>query len=287
MTDSPTRPCPTFEAAGVRGSRATTDVNCSHYGGDTTCLVLTSSTGEHLLVDGGSGLSRLNSFFASDEDISIFISHAHLDHIQGFLFFDAFSKADKKITIHCSATTQGALTHLFAPPYFPISLTKLPSTPRWNIFPNDAGCHLFHTPSFQCEAIPIPHPGGAYGLLVTDKTTGETILVLNDIEIHPNEPFEQQPGLKPLLQCVQSRASVDTLIVDAMFDPSDMATHKGWGHSDFKTAITFGTYLQARTIYLAHHNPTASDTLLTSRQQAISEPNVSILRQHHVHPWKV
>lgn len=285
--ENPTRLSPTFEAAGVRGSHVNTGVRFSHYGGDTTCALLSSSTGEHLIVDGGSGLFRLNPLINNDTELSIFISHAHLDHIEGFSFLDPFYRAGKHITVHCSSATQNALTHLFAPPYFPISLAKLPSPPIWNIFPDTAGCIAFETPSFSCEAIPIPHPGGAYALLAADKQTDQTILILNDIEIHPNTPFEKQPGLDPLLQRVAQCNSIDTAIIDSMYEPAEMPSHKGWGHSDFVTAIDFGFHLRAGTIYLSHHNPTASDDLLANRQRTIKELNVTFLRQHHVHPWKV
>jgi phosphoribosyl 1,2-cyclic phosphodiesterase len=285
--ESPVRSSPTFEAAGVRGSHVTTDVHFDYYGGDTICILLTSTSGEHLLVDGGSGLFRLNPVINEDAEINVFVSHPHFDHIQGFFFLDTFYKKGKKITVHCSAATQSALLHLFSPPYFPISLAELPSPPLWNIFPVEADCVSFSTPSFYCEAMPIPHPGGAYALLATDKTTQQTILVLNDIEVFPDEPYKNQAGLKPLLKCTSAHKSIDTLIIDAMYDPSEIPARKGWGHTDFMTAIAFGKHLRANNICLSHHNPTASDDVLASRQRAISEHNVSILRQHQVHPWKV
>ncbi|MEI6647634.1 MAG: MBL fold metallo-hydrolase [bacterium] len=285
--ETPVSTSPTFEAAGVRGSRVTTDVHFGSYGGDTTCLLLTSSSGEHLLVDGGSGLFRFNPIINSNTEINVFVSHPHFDHIQGFFFLDTFYRAGKKVLVHCSTATQRALVHLFAPPYFPVSLAELPSPPTWYIFPDDAGSIVFTTPSFKCEAFPIPHPGGAYALLATDVRTGQTILILNDIEIHPDEPFEKQVGLEPLLHCVSTCGSIDTLIIDAMYEPADMPSHKGWGHTDFMTAIAFGKHLRAQNICLAHHNPTATDDVLANRQRTLSEHNVSFLRQHHVHPWKV
>jgi phosphoribosyl 1,2-cyclic phosphodiesterase len=285
--ESPVQSFPTFEAAGVRGSHVTTDVSFDYYGGDTTCLLLTSGSGEHLLVDGGSGLFRFNSIINSDTDIHVFISHPHFDHIQGFFFLDTFYRTGKKVIVHCSKATQSALAQVFAPPYFPISLAELPSPPTWDIFSDPVRAIQFNTPSLLCEAMPIPHPGGAHGLLATDKLTEQSILILNDIEIHPEEPFEKQPGLEALLDCAAKCKSIDTLIIDAMYEPSEMATHKGWGHTDFMTAIAFGKHLRAQNICLSHHNTTASDDVLANRQRAISDHNVSTLRQHQILPWKV
>lgn len=285
--ETPVCSAPTFEASGVRGSHVTTDVHFDYYGGDTTCLLLTSSSGKHLLVDGGSGLFSFNPLISTDPEINIFVSHPHFDHIQGIFFLDTFYRSGKKVLFHCSASTQRALVHLFAPPYFPIALAELPSPPTWHILPDEAGSIVFTMPSITCEAIPIPHPGGAYALLATDVCTEQTILILNDIEIHPDEPFENQAGLAPLLRCASTCTSIDTLIIDAMYEPAEMPAHKGWGHTDFMTAIAFGKHLRARSICLSHHNPTASDDVLANRQRTISEHNVSFLRQHHVQPWKV
>lgn len=284
--DSNIRSLPTFEAAGVRGSHVVTDQSFNGYGGDTTCLFLTSSTGGHLIVDAGSGLFRLNPLLSAENDIDLFISHTHVDHIQGLFFFDAFYKRNRAITIYCSSATQQALQQFFAPPFFPVRLEEVPSPPRWRLFPSETGAVSFRTPSFTCEAIPLPHPGGAYALLTTDTATGQSLLIANDFEIQPDEPFEDQPGLAPLLNCLLKHGPVDAAVVDAMFDPDEMAKHKGWGHSDYKTAAIFAKHIHARQIYLSHHSPKASDDILDARQKAISSNNVSILRQQHPFPWR-
>jgi len=277
---------PIFEAVGVRGSQVVTDPLFQHYGGDTTCLLLTSSRGEHLLIDAGSGLYRLNPLLKTDTSLHLFISHPHVDHILGLFFLNAFYGKRREITIYCSASTQQAVKQFFAPPLFPVSLADVPSPPQWILLPTEHNSAAFETPAFRCEAIPIPHPGGASALHVTDRESGQSLLVLNDCELVPDEPFDSQPGLKPLLSCLANHPPVDALIVDAMYEPEEYKTHKGWGHSDFQTAIRFGQHIQAKKIYLSHHNPTASDAILTQRQVAIKLKTVSILQQNHRLPWR-
>jgi phosphoribosyl 1,2-cyclic phosphodiesterase len=277
---------PIFEATGVRGSHVVTDPLFQHFGGDTTSLLLTSSRGDRLLVDAGSGLFRLNPRLKSDKAVHLFLSHPHVDHITGILFFDPLFYKNREITIFCSASTQQALKKFFGPPLFPVSIEDIPSPPKWSLLPTEGGSATFTIPSFTCEAIPIPHPGGAFALLVTETETGHTLLVLNDCELSPDEPFDQQPGLRPLLAALAKKSPVDSVIMDAMYEPDEYAKRKGWGHSDYQTAIRFGLHIQARQIYLAHHNPKASDAILQKRQEGIGLQNVSILRQNHQLPWR-
>jgi phosphoribosyl 1,2-cyclic phosphodiesterase len=283
--DSSLHSFPVFEATGVRGSHVVTDPLFQHFGGDTTSLLLTSSRGDRLLVDAGSGLFRLNPLLASDKALHLFLTHPHVDHITGILFFDPLFYKNRDITIYCSASTQQALKKFFAPPLFPVSIENLPSPPKWSLRPTEGVPATFTTPSFTCEAIPIPHPGGAFALLVTETETGHSLLVLNDCELSPDEPFELQLGLQPLLSCLAKHGPVDSVIIDAMYEPEEFSKHKGWGHSDYKTAIRFGLHIQARQIYLAHHNPNASDAILHKRQEEITVRNVAILRQNHQLPW--
>jgi phosphoribosyl 1,2-cyclic phosphodiesterase len=284
--DSSVSLLPIFEAAGVRGSHVVTDPLFQNYGGDTTCLVLTGSGGEHLIVDAGSGLFRFNPILKTDNALHLFISHPHVDHITGIFFLNAFYCKQKEITLYCSVSTQEALKQFFAPPLFPVSVTDVPSPPRWTLLPTEHDSASFETPGFRCEAIPIPHPGGASALHVTDRSTGHTLLVLNDCELMPDQPFEHQPGLQPLLACLGKHPPLDSVIIDAMYEPEELKTHQGWGHSDFQTAIRFGLHIHAKQIYLSHHNPTASDALLQQRQASIEQTNVTILRQNHRILWR-
>jgi phosphoribosyl 1,2-cyclic phosphodiesterase len=248
--------------------------------------LLTSSRGERLLVDAGSGLFQLNPIFKDDKKLHLFISHPHVDHITGILFFDMFYFKNREINIYCSPYTQQAVKKFFAPPLFPVSIDDTPSPPTWTLLPAEGGIASFTTPSFRCEAIPIPHPGGAFALLATEIDTGYSLLILNDCELNPDIPFEQQPGLKPLLGCLAKQGPIDSVIIDAMYEPEEYTKHKGWGHSDFKTATRFGIHIQARHIYLSHHNPKASDAILLKRQEEIGIQNVSLLRQNHQRPWR-
>ena len=59
------------------------------YGGNTPCVELRPKSGEVILIDCGTGLRDYALYGKKPEDnhYTIFISHVHWDHIQGFPFF--------------------------------------------------------------------------------------------------------------------------------------------------------------------------------------------------------
>ncbi|MBV9120952.1 MAG: MBL fold metallo-hydrolase, partial [Chloroflexi bacterium] len=75
---------------GTRGSIASPGPQTLHYGGNTSCVSV--QTKEGLFVfDCGTGIRPLGNHLvttgAAEQNINLFISHAHWDHIQGFPFF--------------------------------------------------------------------------------------------------------------------------------------------------------------------------------------------------------
>jgi phosphoribosyl 1,2-cyclic phosphodiesterase len=73
---------------GARGSVRTPGPSTKCYGGNTSCLQLTLSDGRLLVLDAGSGIRNLGLRLAAKaRRIDILLTHLHLDHIQGLMFF--------------------------------------------------------------------------------------------------------------------------------------------------------------------------------------------------------
>ncbi len=50
--------------------------------GDTACILIDSKE-HYVILDAGSGFYKLNKYISAKKPISLFISHFHLDHVQG------------------------------------------------------------------------------------------------------------------------------------------------------------------------------------------------------------
>src|SRR5215510_5232922 len=88
---------------GTRGSIAVPSPETLRYGGDTTCMELRAD-GEIIVLDAGTGIRPLGvaldrEFQAPPIKLSLLITHAHWDHIQGCPFFKpAYDSKDRKST---------------------------------------------------------------------------------------------------------------------------------------------------------------------------------------------
>jgi len=124
----------------------------------TACYLLpTSGT----VFDAGTGMYRLTKCLERDE-LDIFLSHAHLDHVVGltFLLETQFLRPLKRLTVHGAAAKLAAVReHLFHTDLFPV-----PIDVEWRPLP-EAG------PVRLCDGgavtfFDLEHPGGSLGYRV-------------------------------------------------------------------------------------------------------------------------
>jgi len=81
-----------LEFLGVRGSMPVSGDDRNKYGGHTLCACIVTSDGEWIIIDAGTGISKLGDIFASQEEkkplnYHLLLTHFHLDHITGLPFF--------------------------------------------------------------------------------------------------------------------------------------------------------------------------------------------------------
>src|SRR5947209_20248509 len=84
---------------GARGSIPAPGPETMRYGGNTSCVELTLSDGSTLILDAGTGIRNLGvALNGISEPINILLTHLHLDHIQGLMFFAPAFKRQAEIT---------------------------------------------------------------------------------------------------------------------------------------------------------------------------------------------
>src|SRR4051812_17968877 len=113
---------------GTRGSIATPGPGTVHFGGNTSCVEVTTASGALLILDCGTGVHALAaSLMAGGKkpiDANILLGHTHWDHIQGFPFFTPAFVKGNSAAIYGPEGSGGALRQGLGGPkgktYFPV-----------------------------------------------------------------------------------------------------------------------------------------------------------------------
>ena len=71
---------------GARAAPCRPGPHMNRYGGNTSCVQVTPASGDVLILDAGTGIRTL-AYLQRGRRIHILLTHLHLDHIQGLMFF--------------------------------------------------------------------------------------------------------------------------------------------------------------------------------------------------------
>jgi phosphoribosyl 1,2-cyclic phosphodiesterase len=257
---------------GTRGSIAVPGPETLRYGGNTTCVELRAD-GEIIVLDAGSGIRPLGvalqkEFQAQPIKLSLLITHAHWDHIQGFPFFKAAYDPNNQIRIFgfdgAGATFREIMTEPMRAPFFPISMRELSA--KMDI--NKLNQMKFSLGKVDVHAAFVNHPGVCAGYRIF--TSAGSVAFLPDHE--PYEFFLHAAGNKQLTadqakqiaaeehaQLVQFLRGSDMLILDSQYTDQEYKTHIGWGHGSISSAVSLAIEAEVQTLLLFHHDPSHDD----------------------------
>jgi phosphoribosyl 1,2-cyclic phosphodiesterase len=244
---------------GTRGSLPTPGADMVRYGGNTSCVQVTLSDGTPLVLDAGTGIRNLPADLASSgEHIHILLTHLHLDHIQGLLFFAPLFQRGVEVTLWGPETPGVSLERrigrYLSAPLTPIEIRELPCrldfrdcpTTRWNIGPAE----------ITAEA--VTHRGPTLGFRIEEG--GAALCYLPD---HEPAIIGGIDTLEPEWLSGSSLArDVDLLLHDCQYTDAEYPAHVGWGHSSLTHALQFARRVAARKTLLFHHDPRHTDEQL-------------------------
>lgn len=240
---------------GVRGSTPTCGLPFVRYGGNTSCVVLTCEGGRPIVLDAGTGLRMWGETAdpAVTNSAAVFISHAHLDHIQGLPFFVPLFQAGASLDLYGPPQTQGSLekavTRVFQPPLHPVR----PSEILGDLSFLEIGDEAQLIGDAVVIARPIRHLGPTVGYRVEHH--GASVAYLSDHQA-PSDLWSIEPSVLELA------AGVDLLIHDAQYTPTDWVAKSNWGHSLVSYAVRVANAAGARRLALFHHDPSRTDDAL-------------------------
>jgi phosphoribosyl 1,2-cyclic phosphodiesterase len=241
---------------GTRGSLPTPGASMVRYGGNTSCVQVTLSDGTHLVLDAGTGIRNLPPDLGrSGEPVHILLTHLHLDHIQGLLFFAPLFQPGVEVTLWGPAapgvSLERRIGRYLSAPLTPVEIRELPCrldfrncpTTRWHIGPA------------EITAEGITHRGPTLGFRVEDG--GHSLCYLPDHEpaiIGGIDDLEAE-----WLSGLSLARDVDLLIHDCQYTDAEYPAHVGWGHSSLTQALQFARRVAARETLLFHHDPGHTD----------------------------
>jgi phosphoribosyl 1,2-cyclic phosphodiesterase len=245
---------------GTRGSMPIADPDYVRYGGNTSSVLVTFSTGRVAILDAGTGIRNLGNDLLKNshkqyDNISLILSHTHWDHIQGFPYFEPAYDPRRNFTISiCGKERMGKdLESLFATQmqndFFPVPLEKMGAKfvflqPNITAYENPWGVKL--------TATKYSHRGDAYGYRIEEG--GKVLVYCTDVE--------HKDGIDP--NVVELSRNADLLIHDAQYTTEELKGKKGWGHSSWEQAIEVAKQAGVIKLALFHHDPDHNDIFLSN-----------------------
>jgi phosphoribosyl 1,2-cyclic phosphodiesterase len=260
---------------GVRGTVAVPGPETNEFGGNTPCVHIKTKKGYDIVLDAGTGICGLSRKLLATPlgkgqgEISILLSHTHLDHIQGFPFFIPAFIPGNKIRVYggrvasssLKSVLEGQLHATFSPICglanfsASIEITELDSQP----------VAVDGTTVSYCR---MPHRGmdtTAYRI----EEDGKALVYMTDVE-HQDGQFSEA--------ALRLTKEAHILIHDVYFDTADYAEVRGSGHSSIESAIDLARKAGVKKLVLFHYSPEYTDDKISAMIQRYNDqPDLTII----------
>ena len=273
---------------GTRGSIAVHGDATLRYGGNTTCVTVRAND-EIIVLDAGSGIRPLGidlekEFGTQPIKLSLLVTHAHWDHIQGLPFFKPAYDSKNEISIfgfdETGATFRQILAEPMKSPFFPIAMRELSG----KIAIKKLNEMTFSVGTVQVCAAFVNHPGGCAGYRL--NTSGGSVAFLPDHE--PYEFFLHSPRANNMSPeqakktaandragLVQFLHGSDILILDAQYTDEEYEKYIGWGHGSVSSAVSLALDAEVHRLVLFHHDPNHDDQMV---DQMVKEARLQVTK---------
>lgn len=262
---------------GVRGSIACPGPHTVRYGGNTSCIEMRVG-GNLLIFDGGTGLRELGLKLLSEMplDATLFFTHSHWDHIQGFPFFVPAFVPGNKFGIYGAVAPDGStveqrLNNQMLHPNFPVPLQIMGADLK---FCDIEVGEVVEVGDIKVENTLLNHPGEAIGYRVSWQ--GKTAAYVTD-----TEHFEDRLDENVLWLA----RDADVMIYDATYTNSEYynekSSKKGWGHSTWQEAVKVAKAANVKQLVIFHHDPLHNDDFMDEIAQDTAEafPNSVVAKE--------
>jgi phosphoribosyl 1,2-cyclic phosphodiesterase len=252
------------------------------YGGNTSCVEITSSAGTRIIIDGGTGIRRLGKemmraeFESGKGQAHILVSHTHWDHIQGLPFFAPFYREGNHLYVYARQRDDQNLRSVFASqadaPFFPVSFDRTRASVAFRELHDGA---QFEIEDFKVSTARLNHPHTAMAYAVA--ADGARVAYIADTAPFTDILFGQEflsgpssrnakltRGDKTKLKAMSESVArlcdgADLVIYDTMYTADEYKQFPHFGHSRPSDAIAVCAQAGCKMLALYHHSPDRSD----------------------------
>jgi phosphoribosyl 1,2-cyclic phosphodiesterase len=253
---------------GVRGSVPAPGPETNRYGGNTSCIELRPSSGALFIIDMGTGAIPLGRKLMVEAcgkgagEASLFLSHAHWDHIQGFPFFAPVFVPGNKFTVHgpgrSSSMLEGILEGQMNPHFSPLHTMRNLGATIDLVAVNG----MARDPSFECAGVRVqarlnPH-GATQALAYRFEEHGRALVYASDAGYPPSGPSDEVRALYE---------GADVLIHDCTYSPEDCAHRRSRGFSSIADAARVAVEAHVKKLVMFHYDQDYSDEMVDGLAQ--------------------
>jgi len=244
---------------GVRGSYPVPDKSVIKYGGNTASILIEAGD-KPLILDAGTGIINIGTYLKTSlpdlKEIDIFLTHFHVDHIQGIPFFRPVYDPQFRINIYCNenpgARLEETIYTLFNQPLSPVGDEGIKARIDFKILDLNHKKTITPGNGIAIDYILEKHP--VSGVLIYRITIGDKrIVYATDVESPGGFSEDTIDFIK----------GADVLIHDSMYFDWDYYSpqhpKKGYGHSTVSMAVKNAIKGEVKKLFLFHYNPDYSD----------------------------
>jgi phosphoribosyl 1,2-cyclic phosphodiesterase len=264
---------------GARGAVPTPGPSTNRYGGNTSCLQVTLSDGTLLVLDAGSGIRNLGlRLTGRPRRVDILLTHLHLDHIQGLLFFAPLFMPDAEIVIWgppATETLHARVARYLSPPLTPIYLDELQAKISFRVCPEGE----WEIGPARVQAAPVIHPGPTLGYRISEGDTSLCYIPDQELALGRRRIERERQSLPGF----HLAHGASLLVHDCQYTDDEYPSHIGWGHSRLGDVLAFARLTEAQRLLLFHHDPLHDDEQLDRlHAEALARWNAAGRSPHEV-----
>jgi phosphoribosyl 1,2-cyclic phosphodiesterase len=253
---------------GVRGSVPVPGPKTEQFGGNTSCVQVTVEDGAEFVLDAGTGIRELGARLAGrSRQFHVLLTHLHLDHIQGLMFFAPFFDPAAEITVwgppSAGRALRKRLARYISNPLSPIEIGELPAQVTFR----DVPAEPWRIGEVELRASLVSHRGPTLGYRLSEN--GTSLSYLPDHEPALGQDLGRSP--KGWISGHELAQDASLLIHDSQYSEAEYPAHRGWGHSSLPDALSFAQRCDVRRLLLFHHDPWHDDGVLEALSREATE----------------